>query len=83
MSRVSAVGMSADIGRMHAATFRKCADDVQERDSERQAEDLRLRAGGLTAIERGEYISRQLEDACRYHSRSAQTPVSKMAKTDI
>ena len=33
-------------------TFRKCADNVQERDSERQAEDARLRAGGLTAIER-------------------------------
>ena len=33
-------------------TFRKCADNVQERDSEGQAEDVRLRAGGLTAIER-------------------------------
>ena len=33
-------------------TFRKCADDVQERDSEGQAEDVRLRVGGLTAIER-------------------------------
>ena len=32
--------------------FRKCADSVQERDSEGQAEDVRLRAGGLTAIER-------------------------------
>jgi hypothetical protein len=37
---------------MHAATFRKCADNVQEGDSEGQAEDVRLRAGGLTAIER-------------------------------
>ena len=59
MSCVSAVGMWADSGRMHAATFRKCAatsrkcaDSVQERDSEGQAEDVRLRAGGLTAIER-------------------------------
>ena len=34
--------------------FRKCADNVQERNSEGQAdhEDVRLRAGGLTAIER-------------------------------
>ena len=52
MSCVSAVGMCADSGRMHATTFRKCADNVQERDSEGQAEDVRLRAGGLTAIER-------------------------------
>ena len=66
-SCVSAVGMCADSGRMHAdsvqevrrqrsgsaqTTFRKCADNVQERDSEGQAEDVRLRAGGLTAIER-------------------------------
>ena len=27
-------------------TFRKCADNVQERDSEGQAKDVRLRAGG-------------------------------------
>ena len=33
-------------------TFRKCADKVQERDSEEQAEDVRLRAGGLAAIGR-------------------------------
>jgi hypothetical protein len=52
VSCVSAVGMCADSGRMHAATFRKCSDNVQERDSEGQAEDVRLRAGGLTAIER-------------------------------
>ena len=53
--------MCADSGRMHAdhvqevraqTTFRKCADNVQERDSEGQAEDVRLRAGGLTALER-------------------------------
>ena len=39
-------------------TFRKCADNAQERDSEGQAEDVQLRAGGLTAIERlrGEWI---------------------------
>ena len=48
-------------------TFRKCADNVQERDSEGQAEDVRLRAGGSTAIERlrGERESRQREDTCR------------------
>ena len=33
-------------------TFKKCADNVQERDPEGQTEDMRLRAGGLTAIER-------------------------------
>ena len=33
-------------------TFRKCAGNVQERDAEGHAEDVRLRAGGLTAIER-------------------------------
>ena len=33
-------------------TFRKCADDVQERDSDGEAEDVRPRAGGLTATER-------------------------------
>ena len=45
-----------DACRQHSGsaqtTFRKCADNVQERDSEGQAEDVRLRAGGLTAIER-------------------------------
>ena len=33
-------------------TFRKCTDNVQEKDLEGQAEDVRLKAGGLTAIER-------------------------------
>ena len=33
-------------------TLRKCADNVQERDSEGQAEAVRLRAIELTAIER-------------------------------
>ena len=52
-------------------TFRKCADNVQERDSERQAEDVRLRAGGLTAIERprGERI---YADSGRIHADNIQ-----------
>ena len=56
MSCVSAVGMCADSGtrRMHADNVQelKCADNAQGRDSEAQAEDVWLRAGGLTAIER-------------------------------
>ena len=33
-------------------TFRKCVDNVQEREPKGQAEDVQLGAGGLTAIER-------------------------------
>ena len=51
--------------------FRKCADNVQERDSEGQAGDVRLRAGGLTAIERlsGERIC---ADSWRMHADNIQ-----------
>ena len=52
-------------------TFRKCTDNVQERDSEGQAEDVRLRAGGLTAIERlrGERVQ---ADSGRIHADNIQ-----------
>ena len=53
-------------------TFRKCADNVQERDSEGQAEDVRLRAGGLTAIERRLRGERIYADSGRMHADNIQ-----------
>ena len=92
--------MCADSGRMHAdsvqevrrqrsgsaqTTFRKCADNVQERDSEGQAEDVRLRAGGLTAIERlraERMCADSVQDMSRQRSGSAQTTFTKETERD-
>ena len=52
-------------------TFRKCADNVQERDWEGYAENVRLRAGGLTPIERLRG-ARMCADSGRTHADNVQ-----------